>query len=290
MCVLIMFKRLTKGVLNRFNRFQLYQKNRVVLGMNKKLENTKTGKRCFILGTGPSIKDQNLLKLKNEYTFVVNNFWRHPQFKDIRPKFYVYTDPAGFQKGDKSNYWSEQFFSNTNKINDVTMTSFFNLGAKDVIEINNLFSSHNIRYLATNGFFNENLKFNIDISKVIPNTKNVIVACILIAVYMGFEEIYLLGCEHDFLSSPTNLEWSKHFYKTEDFNIKNPEDVKRYNLTVTSYESAINHAVKLFRNYRILKNKLVREKPNVKIYNATPNSFLDVFPFINFEDVNINNG
>ena len=103
---------------------------------------------------------------------------------------------------------------------------------------------------------------------------------------MGFEEIYLLGCEHDFLAYPSNYEWSKHFYKTEDFDMKNPEDVKRYNLTVTSYESAINHAGKLFQNYRILKMKLAKEKPKVKIYNATPNSFLDVFPFINFEDLN----
>lgn len=281
-----MLKRLIKGSRNRFYRFLLYHKNKDVLAINKKLENTKIGKRCFIIGTGPSIKDQDLLRLKDECTFVVNNFWRHPQFNEIRPKFYVYMDPAGFQKGDKGNYWSEQFFDNTNKINSVSMTSFFHLGAKDIIETNNLFESHNIHYLVTDGFFNENLKFNIDISKVIPNTKNVIVACIILAVYMGFEDIYLLGCEHDFLASPTNLEWSKHFYKTEDFNIKNPEDVKRYNLTVTSYESAINHAGKLFQNYRILKMKLAKEKPKVKISNATPNSFLDVFPFINLENIN----
>ena len=70
--------------------------------------------------------------------------------------------------------------------------------------------------------------------------------------------------------------------------MNNPEDVKHYNLTVTSYESAIYHAGKLFKNYRLLKEKLAKEKPDVKIYNATPNSFLDVFLMVKFEDIKLN--
>ena len=159
-----MLKRLIKGFRNKFNRFRLYYKNKDILNTNKELKDIHRGKRCFIMGTGPSIKDQNLLKLKDEYVFVVNNFWRHPQFKDIQPKFFAYIDPAGYQKGDKSNYWSEQFFDNAEQINQVPMTSFFHVKAHEVIQANKLFDSHYVHYLSTDGFFKENLKFNIDIS------------------------------------------------------------------------------------------------------------------------------
>jgi len=282
-----MIRRVFRGLYNRYNRQILYRKNKAVLSLNKNLKNTKVGKRCFIMGTGPSIKDQDILRLKNEYTFVVNNFFKHERFKELRPKFFAYIDPAGFHDGADSNYWSEQFFGNADLINSVPMTSFFHIKAQNLLETKNLFKSHNVHYLVTDGFFKENLNFNTDISKVIPNSKNVIISCIVIAAYMGFEEIYLLGCEHDFLASPTNYEWSRHFYKSDNFNMNNPEDVKKYNLTVTSYESVINHASKLFQNYRLLKTKLAKEKPNVKIYNATPNSFLDVFPYIKFEDIKL---
>lgn len=285
--VLFHMGRFLKGIRNRLNRLLLYRNNKAVLNLNKNLENTKRGKRCFIMGTGPSIKDQDILKLKNEYTFVVNNFFKHEQFKEIRPKFFAYIDPAGFQDNINGNYWSEQLFGNANLINSVPMTSFFHIKAKNLLETREAFKSHDVHYLAMDGFFKENLNFNTDISNVIPYTKNVIISCIMIATYMGFEEIYLLGCEHDFLASPTNYEWSKHFYKNDDFNMNNPADIKKYNLTVTSYESVINHASKLFQNYRLLKAKLAKEKPNVKIYNATPNSFLDVFPYVKFEDINL---
>ena len=51
------------------------------------------------------------------------------------------------------------------------------------------------------------------------------------------------------------------------------------------YENMIESCLKLFRNYRLLSEKIAKLYPNVKIYNATPNSFLDVFPTVNFEDI-----
>lgn len=281
-----MIKKIVKEVRNRYRRFQLYNKYKEVLDNNKELKNTKEGGRCFIMGTGPSIKDQDLLKLRDEETFVVNYFWKHPEFKEIRPKYYVHMDPGLFYDTDgEPNYWTKEFIRSSKLLSSMPIKLFFNTKIMDVVESKNLFPSNEIYCLATDGFLKENLDFNTDISRVIPNTKNVIIACIIIAAYMGFEEIYLLGCEHDFLAYPNNYEWSPHFYKNEDFDMKNPDDVKKYNLSVTSYESVINHAGKLFKNYRLLKEKLAKEKLSVKIYNATPNSFLDVFPMIDFEDI-----
>jgi len=278
-------QRLIKGLRNKFYRFQLYRKNKVILDNNKKLENTQSGKRCFIFGTGPSIKDQNLLRLKNEQTFAVNTFWMHPQFKEINPKYYVAADTLSFR--EESNFWTEKFAKNAYRLSEIPMELFFNIKARESIEAKKLIPPGKIHYIASDGFFREDLKYNMDISRVIPNPKNVVLAAILIATYMGFEEIYLLGCEHDYLAIRTNYELSNYFYESDKFDMNNSNDVKYYGLKVTSYESAINHAGKLFQNYRLLKAKLAKEKPRVKIYNATPNSFLDVFPMVKFEDINL---
>ncbi len=282
-------KRLLKGLYNTLYRFQLYYKNKAVLDANKKLKNSQTNKRCFILGNGPSLKNQDILKLKNEETFVVNNFWNYPKYIEFNPKYYVFLDTNTFVKtNNKSNYSKEEFIRNASLVSKLPTNFFFHIDAKNMVDVNGLFPSNKLNYLVLNGFFKEGLNFNIDISRVIPNTKNVIVASIIIAVYMGFEEVYLLGCEHSFLATPHEYDVSDHFYKSENYDLNNPEAVKYYTPDPTvSYETLMHDTKILFKNYRLLKTKLAYEKPNVRIYNATPNSFLDMFPYIKFEDIKL---
>ena len=105
---------------------------------------------------------------------------------------------------------------------------------------------------------------------------------------MGFEEIILLGCEHDFLAPPIDKHYEgfKHFYKT-NYSGTDTEDIKNYRLSTGTYEHYISQALILFKNYRLLKEKVLKTNPGVKIFNATPNSFLDVFPTINFENIKL---
>jgi len=43
--------------------------------------------------------------------------------------------------------------------------------------------------------------------------------------------------------------------------------------------------LQLFKNYRFLKQKLKITRPDTYIYNATPNSYLDVFPTVQFDEI-----
>ena len=281
----MLIKKLLKGAHNRYNRYKLYQKNKTVLSLNKDLKNLKAGKRCFILGNGPSIKKQYILKLKNEETFVVNNFWNHENYKKFHPKHYVFIDTNAFT--DSDNFWKDGFVANASLLSSVPTHFFFHIDSKKMIEEKNLFPSSAINYLAFNGFFKENLNFNTDISKIVPKPKNVIVASIMVAAYMGFEEIYLLGCEHSFLANYDKHDVADHFYDPE-YKIKNPEEARYYEPDPTvSYETLVADTKLLFQNYRLLKTKLSTERPKLKIYNATPCSFLDVFPYIKFEDIKL---
>src|SRR3989338_112938 len=267
-------------------QYQLYFKYRDMLAKNKKLKNTES-KRCFIIGTGPSVKDQDLLRLKDEDTFVVNSFWNHPQYKEINPKYYVMIDWDIFPVGDqKGNFVSDEVIQKQELLNSCSTKFFFHSFGKEFIEKNGLLQNNRIYYLMNHGVMDEKLKFNIDIEKVITYTKNVIVASIMIAAYMGFEEIYLLGCEHDYLAYPAQKYYEKfpHFFKNP-YELSNKKSSSYYIMAVMPYEKHIYNSLILFRNYRLLKEKLSREKPNIKIYNATPNSYLDVFPMVKYEDI-----
>ena len=52
------------------------------------LKNKYQGKRCFILGNGPSLKQQDLTLLKDEITFVSNWFVLHDKYEEINPDYY----------------------------------------------------------------------------------------------------------------------------------------------------------------------------------------------------------
>ncbi len=260
-------------------------KYREILGKNRALKNTKRGKRCFILGTGPSILKQDLLRLQGEEVFVVNNFWHHPQYLKLHPNYYVITDPTYFPQNQEKTFLGDDLLKRDEVINKLPTKLFFNLRGKEFIQERGLYKNNEIYYLGIIGFFRSNHKFNLEIDKVIPEVKNVVLGCLIIAVYMGFEEIYLLGCEHDFFAHPRFYEGFKHFYEEKKRDSTNAEEARYYNLNVQSYEDVIESYRLTFRNYRLFKEKIAQTYPRVKIYNATPNSFLDVFPFVKYEDL-----
>lgn len=242
-----------------------------ILENNLQLKNAYKGKQCFVIGNGPSIKKQNLIPLKDEFTFVVNDFFLHDDYNKIQPNFYSIIDPRHFS-GDQG---SRKFFLDLGKKLDKDTSLFLPITARDYIEENNFCPQNKKYYLTMRGEFKENLDFNLEIDQTIPDLINVILACLIIASYMGFKKIYLLGCDHDWLSiGPQKRQqgsYTTHFYKKHYF---------KDNLEVT-YELDTLCVYKLFRSYRILKNKLA----DSKIYNCTPNSFLDVFDFKKFEKI-----
>ena len=287
-----MLKKIIKRARNLINRKGLYDRYKKILSLNVKIKNTKTGKLCFIMGNGPSLKNIDLTSLRNEETFVVNTFWNHERYKDIDPKYYVLTDtkifPQPGQVPETYNNWNRVVVEKSNVVNSCPKTKFFlDIGTKDFIESSKIYPKNEIFYLMLSGYFKDNHNFDIDISKPIPRTKNVILAALIIAVYMGFEEIYLMGCEHDYLAHPRLYAGFKHFYEQKPLDQDNKEEAAYYTLDVMPYEEHIVQSLILFKNYRLFKERLAKTNPNVKIYNATPNSFLDVFPNIKFDEIKL---
>lgn len=262
-----------------------------VLKNNRKLRGKYAGKRCFIVASGPSVSNIDLAQLRNEYTFVMTEFDKNPQFAKLDPKFYVIADSAYFTEGE-AEYWPAQLKKKDQAISQNTVM-ILGLGAKPFVEKYKLFTHNPLYYIGMQGIFTDNLPFNIEIDRYIPNPKNSVLLCLATAAYMSFSPIYLLGCEHDFLSK--NIGYGKsivynHSYDHEISKLDptNKEVLKKYwspKDLYMDYEKNIANVLQLFRNYRFFYQKAAKIYPGIKIYNATPNSFLDVFPVVKFEDI-----
>lgn len=253
--------------------FQYKRMNKILVEKNDEIRNIYEGKRCFIIGNGPSLARQDLNKLKNEYTFVVNNFFISEWFDEINPFGYVVADPAFFDRSDFSIEWLTKLDQKCKNQN-----LFFPVSAAKTIKKYNMFQNKTVFYLEMSGTFHEDTsRFNLDLIKAVPSAQTVIIMAIIVAAHMGFKNIYLLGCDSDWAKYPSAKGYLPHFYKEKNTGT-NKETCIRQDW---GYENVLNAALVIFKSYRLL-NKALKQK-KINILNATNGGFLDVFERVDYE-------
>jgi len=262
------------GILINLYNYKRWHNNFVK--KNDKIKNIHYGKRCFIIGNGPSLNSQDLNKLKDEYTFVVNDFFMTELFDKINPFGYVVADPAYIDESKFSIEWLTKLDQKCKNQN-----LFFLSYTAKIIQKHNLFRSQNIYYLDMSGTFHEDpSRFNLDLTKPIPGAQTVIIMAIMVAAYMGFNKIYLLGCDSDWAKYPSSKGALPHFYNEKNTCMMNPLISSTQDWM---YENVLNSTLVVFKSYRLLNNAL-RQK-NVTVLNATNGGFLDMFERVEYEAI-----
>lgn len=220
---------------------------------NARFRNHHKGERCFILGTGPSLNNlttHQVSTLKNEVIFGVNSLYKAQVADTITPKYYTLIDNIYW--GRSSHTFGEVY----SKYSDNPPTFITDVRAKDFVEK----SADSILLYAKNYPIK---KARFDLTGNISITMNVVGFCILTAMYMGFDEVYLLGCDYNSFCSraPT------HCYDDGDEQ-KNPNPqnlsfyLKYYHLTT---------------EFHYLIQRTARAN-GIKIINLTDGSLLDAYP------------
>ena len=147
----------------------------------KKYQNIYEGKRCFLIGNGPSLKNTDLALLKNEYTFGMN-------------RIYLAFEEWGFQTSflvSVNDLVIEQCHHDFRELN---MPKFFSWRSKDLLfpdsqpDINTHFL-----YTTYTG-----PKFNNMTTKRFWEGATVTYVCLQLAFCMGFSEVFLIGVDHSF--------------------------------------------------------------------------------------------
>lgn len=155
----------------------------------KMLKDSKKGRRCFIVGNGPSLKIEDLDKLVYEDTFAVNRIYKIFNQTQWRPTFYFSQDTRILDEisGDieKISRESEGIFLNSYVYSKLK---------KNVRKQKNVY----FFYINYSDPFPDLPNFSEEISEQFYEGFTVAYACIQMAVYMGYSEIYIIGTDHSY--------------------------------------------------------------------------------------------
>lgn len=220
----------------------------------KQFEGIHKGERCFIVCTGPSLILEDVEMLKSEYTFGLNSITKIFSKTDWRPTYYVIEDMNVYLNLEK----------------DLILANMVNCFASDLL-IQQLkpridfiaypfdrLNHSTIRYRPSMA---PQLDFSGNAYVVVYGAFTVTFSALQLAVYMGFKEIYLIGCDCDYSGE------KKHF---EDYEI-------------TRTRPVVGEEQRVILTYELAKK--YADAHGIKIYNATRGGKLEVFERVNFEEV-----
>jgi hypothetical protein len=245
---------------------------------SRKLRNIHQNKRIIIIGTGPSIKYQDLTFLKDDIVIALNEFYLHPEIDVIKPKYFLYTgynihkDSVDFDVAVK---WYKEF---EKCILNNKGTALLPISDFDFLKENQLMQND----LLKKYFFNYTInikkieKYNFEYDVLSFYGDNSAINAIGLSIYMGAKEIYLLGLDHDWILTYKNKK-QNHFYKDEESLIykDHSQNFKR----VTLLDNLINYC-RIFEQYTAIEKYAKMKKIN--IYNMTDGGMLDVFRLKNY--------
>ena len=249
-----------------------------VLNENKQYKDKHKGERCFILGNGPSLKTDDLKKLEDEFVFSVNQIARHPDFEHIKPTYHFWAD-ENFFVVDETKPEDLELLENMKKVKtpDNSPECFFPIQQKPFIEKYNLDADLKINYFYTGLCFYDGYDSEIDYTKVVPGFGTVVQWCITMAIYMGFSEIYLLGCDNTSLVTTIKSALKSNNDSDYVYNITENEKKRMESLLErTPLEAYIREYLNTFVGYRNLFYYC--EKRSIKLVNCSSTTVIDSIP------------
>lgn len=248
----------------------------------------------FILGNGPSLKinlERDINFLMQRTVLCVNGFSLSPEFKMIKPKYYLLADDAFW----KNNYSEDVNNFVSNVLESIVSTTswpmkmFIPFKAKKNKQFINKLKKNkfiNISYYNSNtikGFVKINhllFKYNLGM----PSTQNVLIPSLMIAINLKYSKIYLLGADHswheNYIVNENNIVCIKdaHFYDPNPVYkplLNEGKPIRLHEL----FESL----AKAFQTYHIIKHYADFQK--VEVYNTSEKSYIDAFPRVKLNDI-----
>ncbi len=243
----------------------------------QRFHNRYVGKRCFIIGNGPSLRIVDLEKLQKEYTFACNSIYALYKSTSWRPTFYCASDSV-FCKNMMSQKENVKMLTSTCR---AAFTSIIKDGFqyRDDEEIQNLY------YVFIRREFEPETKlplFSDDCSKQIYDSGTVTYSMLQLAGYMGFKEIYLIGMDMSF--SVERYKDGRVQINTTDNHIKmiekEEEKFKEDLKAIHGYSYIADVDIQL-DGYKAAKK--YAEENDIKIYNATRGGKLEIFERVEYD-------
>lgn len=261
MNVIFIYSKLRAFILKTLSSllYGLYAEERRTNGLLKQIENKYKGKRIFIICNGPSLKveDLDILYEFNEFSMASNKIDKIFDNTKWRPNFYaVFDQKYGFtlQETMKRIPAEYKFFRKE------TYSKTRNVGGKCL-------------YLNTCGDRSllENPKFSEDLNPIYT-IGTVTYAMIQIAVFMGFEHIYILGADNNYAK---NISLTGVITESGSLSHFSGGEQKEDSRAVAVWE--------MDRGYYYARE--FADKKGIYIYNSTRGGYLEAFKRVDFDSI-----
>lgn len=248
-----------------------------LLAANRKFLNCHQGERCFILGSGPSIKEQDMKLLAGRIVMTQNHFHAHEDIGIINPKYHV--NVPKYQPQEYDGDWRAWLRSMDERLPDDTIL-FFGKNTKYLVDELNLFQGRAC-YLKFGGAFALRKRASVDITKRLMPVPTVLTQCLALAIYMGFSEIVLVGFDLDQIVLSMKDRSQVRFYGLSPITDNNAEVKIEDDAASSGYDWFYWWII--WRQCNLLKAEADRR--GIRIVNATKGGLLNMFPRQNYEDV-----
>lgn len=216
----------------------------------KKYKNCCEGKRCFIIATGPSLREEDVKKLDNEITIGMNSLVKWYDRIGFETTYYVISDYDVYDrlkddvkaKISKDHLFLAEWVKKHWKLKEDYL--YF------PEDMRNRFVYTNDKKRCSNDFIAGSY-----------DGESVVFHAVQLAFFLGVKEIYLLGADSNY--TPTAA-------RAMDNNA--PVD--------------LSLGEKIIEDYKVIKK--FADSKCVKIYNATRGGMLEVFQRVDFDTLSFN--
>lgn len=236
------------------NKARGYQSENILLN-NRKWQNFYANEKVFIIANGPSLSKIDRKLFKGQKVIVMNSFEKAIWKDEVDIVAHCYAEPYC------SSAWSKEHIIES--ISGTNSKSYW-LDYSSNDKLNKCGKKHLFHYVLP--LYEANLwgKKQIHLHKPSLVYQTTAQLSIMVAFYMGFSEIALLGFDHDWLAS---RDYARHFFSNEK------EDTDK--LGEMSYLDIINFMQRMWQIYYKLEENA--RLNNISIYNLSTSTYLDVF-------------
>ena len=155
----------------------------------RSLENKHKGERVFVIGTGPSLNKTDFSLIQDEILFGVNTLYRGHEKFNISPQYYACSDGKVWGAHDEKLLQLDTILFLTG---NAAVSYQGNINYYQALQRQDPLLLPFLGYVWHGNF-------STDLTRGTYNGDTIIIdICLQACLYMGFEKVYLLGCDCDY--------------------------------------------------------------------------------------------
>lgn len=228
------------------------------------LKNLHLGKRGFLIGNGPSLRYDDLEKLKNEITIASNKIYLAFDNTQWRPNYYTVADPL---------VWEKIHNEIPELLKIVHLPSYIQqLSCKCDVYQWKCFE----KYSGDGNKKSDPPDFSNNISEGLFGSCTITFDNLQFAAHLGLSPIYLIGCDH-FYSGEQNV--------TRDKPVEVKDQINHFHKKYRTKGELVNPAPIDVMERGYSEARKFSDQKKIPILNATRGGHLDIFHRVDFESL-----